>query len=138
LIEKNKQVDHNLIPWVIYTEPEIAWVGMSEQAVKRAGVDYKRGLFPYAATGRVLAAGTPAGSVKIISDANTDRVMGVHIVGRSASELIGEAVTVVTFEVSTEDIAKTAHAHPTLSEALHEAALDVDNLAIHKVVPRKH
>lgn len=135
---QSTQVDHNVIPWVIYTEPEIAWVGMSEQEAKRSGVDYKKGVFPYAATGRALATGAPGGFVKIIADAGTDRVIGAHIIGRNASELIGEAVTAMVFEGSAEDIARTVHAHPTLSEALHEAALDVDNRAIHKAAPRKH
>ena len=134
---QSTSVDHNIIPWVIYTEPEIAWVGVSEQKAKESGIHYKKGMFPYAATGRALAADAPAGFVKIIADADTDRVIGVHIIGRSASELIAEAVTVMAFEGSAEDIARTVHAHPTLSETLHEAALDVDNLAIHKAGLRK-
>ncbi len=129
---QSTRVDHNLIPWVIYTEPEIAWVGISEQTAKQSKVDYKKGLFPYAAAGRALAVNAPAGFAKVIAEADTDRVTGVHIIGRSASELIGEAVTVMAFQGSAEDIARTIHAHPTLSETLHEAALDVAGLAIHK------
>ncbi len=134
---QSASIDHNLIPWVIYTEPEIAWVGMSEQQAKKSGVNYKKGMFPYAATGRALAVNAPAGFVKVIAEADTDRVIGVHIIGRSASELIAEAVTVMAFAGSAEDIARTVHAHPTLSEALHEAALDADNLAIHKAAPKR-
>ena len=125
-------VDHDLIPWVIYTEPEIAWVGQTEQQLKDAGSSYKAGMFPFLATGRALAANCGVGFVKVIADASTDRVLGVHIIGRNASELIAEAVTVMAFEGTSEDIARTVHAHPTMSEAIHEAALDVDSRAIHK------
>ena len=125
-------VDHDLIPWVIYTEPEIAWVGHTEQELKNAGSAYKAGMFPFLATGRALAANSGVGFVKVIADASNDRVLGVHIIGRNASELIAEAVTVMAFEGTSEDIARTVHAHPTMSEAIHEAALDVDSRAIHK------
>lgn len=129
---QNSLIDHNLIPFVVYTEPEIAWVGKTEQQLKEAGVEYNAGMFPFAATGRALAADAAAGFVKIIADKRTDRVLGVHIVGRNASELIAEAVIVMAFEGSAEDIARTVHAHPTMAEAIHEAALDVDYRAIHK------
>lgn len=125
-------VDHNLIPWVVYTEPEIAWVGKTEQQLKQANIAHNSGVFPFAATGRALAVDAPAGFVKVLADAQSDRVLGVHVIGRNASELIAEAVTVMAFEGSSEDIARTVHAHPTLAEAMHEAALDVDYRAIHK------
>ncbi|MCW8963917.1 MAG: dihydrolipoyl dehydrogenase [Gammaproteobacteria bacterium] len=125
-------VDHNLIPSVVYTEPEIAWVGKTEQQLKEAGTEFVSGQFPFAATGRALAVDATAGFVKVIADSTTDRVLGVHVIGRNASELIAEAVVVMAFEGTAEDIARTVHAHPTLSEAMHEAALDVDFRAIHK------
>jgi dihydrolipoamide dehydrogenase len=129
---QQSQIDHNLIPFVVYTEPEIAWVGKTEQQLKKDGVEYNAGMFPFAATGRALAADAAAGFVKVIADKQTDRVLGVHIVGRNASELIAEAVIVMAFDGSAEDIARTVHAHPTMAEAIHEAALDVDYRAIHK------
>jgi len=125
-------IDHNLIPSVVYTEPEIAWVGKTEQQLKEAGTEYVSGQFPFAATGRALAVDATAGFVKVLADSTTDRVLGVHVIGRNASELIAEAVVVMAFAGTAEDIARTVHAHPTLSEAMHEAALDVDFRAIHK------
>jgi dihydrolipoamide dehydrogenase len=126
-------VNYETIPWVIYTHPEIAWVGITEQQAKESDLDYKTGFFPFAATGRALAMNEQGGRVKIIADAKTDQVLGVHILGPHASELIAEAVLAMEYSASSEDIARTIHAHPTLSEAMHEAALSVDDRAIHKV-----
>jgi dihydrolipoamide dehydrogenase len=125
-------IDHDLIPSVVYTEPEIAWVGKTEQQLKNEDIEFNAGMFPFAATGRALAVDAAGGFVKVVADKATDRVLGVHIVGKNASEIIAEAVTVMAFDGSAEDIARTIHAHPTMSEALHEAALDVDGRAIHK------
>ena len=119
------------IPWVIYTSPEIAWVGKTEQALKAEGVEYRVGKIPFMANGRALGAGTPAGFVKMIADANTDRILGVHIIGSNASELIGEAVVTMEFAGASEDLARICHAHPTLSEVVHEAALAVDKRPLH-------
>jgi len=130
-------VDHNLIPFVVYTEPEIAWVGKTEQQLKQDGVEFNSGMFPFAATGRALAVDAAGGFVKVIADKKSDRVLGVHIIGKNASEMIAEAVTVMAFDGSAEDIARTIHAHPTMSEAVHEAALDVDGRAIHKAGRRR-
>jgi len=124
-------IDHRTVPWVIYTHPEIAWVGDTEQQLKNKGVDYRSGSFPYRALGRAHGAGETDGFVKILADSNTDEILGVHILGAQASELIAEAVTAMVFRASSEDLARTIHAHPTLSEAMHEAALAVDGRAIH-------
>ncbi|MDR9389000.1 MAG: dihydrolipoyl dehydrogenase [Wenzhouxiangella sp.] len=120
------------VPWVIYTDPEIAWVGQTEKDLKAAGIDYRSGSFPFAATGRGLAMGDAAGHVKLLADAETDRLLGAQIIGPQASELIGECVVTMEFAGSSEDLARIVHAHPTLSEAVHEAALAVDGRAIHK------
>jgi len=125
-------VNYETIPWVIYTAPEIAWVGKTEQMLRQEGTPYRVGAFPFAATGRARAMEEPIGSVKILAHAQTDRILGVHILGPHASELIAEAVLAMEFSASAEDLARTVHAHPTLSEAIHEAALAVDNRAIHK------
>jgi dihydrolipoamide dehydrogenase len=119
-------VNFNTIPWVIYTSPEIAWVGQTEQQLKVAGVQYKSGTFPFMANGRARALGDTTGMVKILADAATDEILGVHIVGPMASELISEAVVAMEFRASSEDIARICHAHPSLSEATKEAALAVD------------
>ncbi|MDX3894287.1 dihydrolipoyl dehydrogenase [Pusillimonas sp.] len=119
-------VNYGVIPNVIYTSPEIAWVGRTEQQLKTAGVDYKAGSFPFMANGRARALGDTTGFVKVLADAKTDEVLGVHIVGPLASELIAEAVTIMEFRGAAEDIARICHAHPTLSEAMKEAALAVD------------
>ncbi len=126
-------VDFNTVPWVIYTSPEIAWVGKTENQLKEEGVAVKTGSFPFAATGRAKAMEEPIGLVKIIADAETDRILGVHIIGPHVSELIAECVVAMSFHASSEDLARIIHAHPTLSEAVHEAALAVDKRAIHKV-----
>ncbi len=119
-------VDFNTIPWIIYTSPEIAWVGKSEQQCKADGVAVKTGQFPFAANGRALGQGESGGFVKIIADAKTDRVLGGHIIHAHASELIQELVTAMEFKAASEDIARIVHGHPTLSEAVREAALAVD------------
>ena len=119
-------VNFNTIPWVIYTSPEIAWVGQNEQQLKAAGVQYKAGTFPFMANGRARAMGDTTGMVKILADAASDEILGVHIVGPMASELISEAVVAMEFRASSEDIARICHAHPSLSEATKEAALAVD------------
>ncbi|MCB1748014.1 MAG: dihydrolipoyl dehydrogenase [Gammaproteobacteria bacterium] len=124
-------VDFELIPWVIYTWPEIAWAGHTEQALTAAGRKVRAGSFPFMASGRARAMGDTDGFVKIIADADTDRVLGVHIVGPNASELIAEAVIAMEFGASAEDIARTVHGHPTLAESMHEAALATDRRAIH-------
>jgi dihydrolipoamide dehydrogenase len=119
-------VNFNTIPWVIYTSPEIAWVGRTEQQLKADGVHYKAGTFPFLANGRARALGDTTGMVKFLADAKTDEILGVHIVGPMASELISEAVVAMEFKASAEDIARICHAHPSLSEATKEAALAVD------------
>lgn len=123
-------VNFNTIPWVIYTSPEIAWVGKTEQQLKLEGRDYRSGRFPFLANGRARALGNTAGFVKVLADAKTDEVLGVHIVGPTASELIAEAVVIMEFRGASEDIARICHAHPTLSEAMKEAALAVDKRSV--------
>jgi dihydrolipoamide dehydrogenase len=123
-------VDFNTIPWVIYTSPEIAWVGQTEQQLKAAGRAYKAGTFPFMANGRARALGDTTGMVKMLSDAKTDEILGVHIVGPMASELISEAVVAMEFKASAEYIARICHAHAYLSEATKEAALAVDQRAL--------
>ncbi|WP_395668285.1 dihydrolipoyl dehydrogenase [Rhodoferax sp.] len=119
-------VNFNTVPWVIYTSPEIAWVGQTEQQLKASGRAYKAGSFPFLANGRARALGDTTGFVKFLADASTDEILGVHIVGPQASELIAEAVVAMEFKASAEDIARICHAHPSLSEATKEAALAVD------------
>jgi dihydrolipoamide dehydrogenase len=119
-------VNFATVPWVIYTSPEIAWVGKTEQQLKTEGREYKAGSFPFLANGRARALGDTTGFVKVIADAKTDEVLGVHVIGPMASELIAEAVTIMEFRGAAEDIARICHAHPTLSEAMKEAALAVD------------
>ena len=119
-------VNFNTVPWVIYTSPEIAWVGRNEQQLKADGVAYRSGTFPFLANGRARALGDTTGMVKMLADATTDEILGVHIVGPMASELIAECVVAMEFRASSEDIARICHAHPSLSEATKEAALAVD------------
>ena len=123
-------VDFNTVPWVIYTSPEIAWVGQTEQSLKAAGRAYKAGSFPFLANGRARALGDTTGFVKVLSDAETDTILGVHIIGPMASELIAEAAVAMEFKAAAEDIARICHAHPTLSEALKEAALATDGRSL--------
>ena len=119
-------VDFNTVPWVIYTSPEIAWVGKTEQQLKAEGSAYRAGSFPFSANGRARALGDTNGFVKILADAATDRILGVHIIGPFASELIAEGVVAMEFGAASEDLARICHAHPSLSEATKEAALAVD------------
>ncbi len=119
-------VNFNTIPWVIYTSPEIAWVGQTEEQLKASGKAYKAGTFPFLANGRARALGDTTGMVKMLADATTDEILGVHIVGPMASELIAECVVAMEFRASSEDIARICHAHPSLSEATKEAALAID------------
>ena len=125
------EINYDVIPSVIYTSPEIAWVGQTEQHLKASGRKIKIGTFPFAASGRAQALGDTTGMVKMISCEETDLILGVHIIGPQASELLAEAVLAMEYSASTEDLALTIHAHPTLSEALHEAALAVDKRALH-------
>jgi dihydrolipoamide dehydrogenase len=130
---KVAEMNYGVIPSVIYTAPEIAWVGMTEEQVKQSGRAYKVGSFSFAANGRAKAMEAAAGLVKVIAAEDTDELLGVHIVGPMAGELIGEAVVAMEFQGSAEDLQLTIHAHPSLSEAVHEAALAVDNRAIHAI-----
>src|SRR5580692_4100419 len=123
-------VNYKVIPSVIYTQPEIAWVGQTEEQVKASGRPYKTGTFPFAASGRARAMEAGAGMAKIVSAKDDDEVLGIHVIGPMAGELISEAVLAMEYSASTEDIQRTIHAHPTLSEAIHEAALNVDKKAI--------
>jgi dihydrolipoamide dehydrogenase len=123
-------VDFNTVPWVIYTSPEIAWVGKTEQQLKAEGRAYRAGSFPFMANGRARALGDTTGFAKVLADARTDEILGVHIIGPMASELISEAVVAMEFKASAEDIGRICHAHPSLSEATKEAALAVDKRAL--------
>jgi len=124
-------VNLDTVPWVIYTHPEIAWVGKTEQQLKNAGTEYRVGQIPFAANGRALGQGDTTGFVKMLACAKTDRILGVHVIGNNASELIAEAVVAMEFNASAEDIARICHAHPTLSETMHEASLAVDKRPLH-------
>jgi dihydrolipoamide dehydrogenase len=126
-------VNYQVIPSVIYTAPEIAWVGQTEEQLKAAGVAFKRGVFPFAASGRARAMEAAVGFVKILAGRETDTILGVHIIGPMAGELIAEATLAMEFQASAEDLQRTIHAHPTLAEALHEAALAVDKRAIDSI-----
>tara|TARA_A100001391_G_scaffold204919_1_gene202458 strand:- start:1158 stop:2597 length:1440 start_codon:yes stop_codon:yes gene_type:complete len=125
------EMNYDAIPSIIYTFPEVAWVGKTEQQAKSEGIEVKTGSFPFAASGRAMANNATEGLAKIIADAETDRVLGVHIIGQHAGELIAQGVTALEFGASAEDLALICTAHPTLSEAVHEAALAVDGHAIH-------
>lgn len=126
-------MDFNTIPWVIYTDPEIAWVGQTEAELKEAGVAYRAGSFSFAANGRAKAMDKAAGLIKVLADEATDRILGVHIVGPMASELVGQAVIAMECEASSEDLARMCFAHPSLSESMHEAMLSVDGRALHGI-----
>jgi hypothetical protein len=123
-------IDYNCIPWVIYTSPEIAWVGKTEQQLKAEGRAYKPGQFPFAANGRALGMGQADGFVKVLADAQTDEILGVHIVGAAASDLIAEAAVAMEFKAAAEDIGRVCHPHPSLSEVMREAALATDKRAL--------
>ncbi|AWN22690.1 dihydrolipoyl dehydrogenase [Deinococcus irradiatisoli] len=124
-------VNYGVIPWVIYTSPEIAWAGLTEQAAKDQGLNVRTGQFPFSANGRAMGHNDTRGFVKVVADAATDKVLGVHMVGPNVSEMIAEAVTLMEFGGSAEDLGRTVHAHPTLSEAVKEAAMGVGKQAIH-------
>ncbi len=125
------EINYEVIPAIVYTHPEIAMVGKTEEQLKEQDIAYKKGICPFGANGRARTLGDHEGRVKILADAESDRVLGVHIIGSRAGDLIAEAAAAMEFGASSEDIARTCHAHPTLSEAVHEAALDVDDRAIH-------
>lgn len=131
LVGQKPHVDFNHVPWVIYTWPEIAWVGETEQALRARGAAYRSGVFPFMANGRARAMGETTGMVKMLAAAEDDRLLGVHVIGPNASELISEGVLALSFGASAEDLARTSHAHPTLSEAMHEAALATDARMLH-------
>lgn len=124
-------VNYDVIPGIVYTEPEVATVGKTEEQLKEEGIVYKKGTFPYLANGRARALGATDGKVKILADAQTDRILGVHIIGARAGDLIAEAVLAMNFSASSEDLARTVHAHPTLSEIVKEAAMAVEGRALH-------
>ena len=128
---KHAEMNYDLVPSVIYTHPEIAWVGKNEQELKDASIEYKVGKFPFAASGRALAVDQSVGFVKLLSDAKTDTILGVHVFGPSAAEIVQQALISMEFGASSEDLGLTIFSHPTVSEALHEAALAVNNEAIH-------
>ncbi|MDH3310932.1 MAG: dihydrolipoyl dehydrogenase [Gammaproteobacteria bacterium] len=134
---RETKVNYDVVPSVIYTHPEIAWVGKTEQALKAAGTTCRSGMFPFAANGRARAMGQAAGFIKVLADFHTDRVLGVHLIGPHCSELVAPAALAMSFGASNEDIMLTMFAHPTLSEALHEASLAVAGHAIHMAQPRK-
>lgn len=129
--QQHDAIDFNTIPWVIYTAPEIAWVGKNEQELKAADIPYKVGQFPFMANGRARAINAASGFVKVLAHAETDRVLGVHMIGPHVSELISEAVMAMAFSACSEDIAAIVHAHPSLSEVFHEAALAANDRALH-------
>jgi dihydrolipoamide dehydrogenase len=131
LAGKATQVNYDLVPSVIYTHPEIAWVGKNEEELKAEGVEYKVGVFPFLASGRALAANDADGMVKLIADKTSDRILGCHIIGASAADLLQQIVIAMEFSASAEDIGLTMFSHPALSEAVHEAALAANGHAIH-------
>lgn len=127
----NSHINYDVIPAIVYTHPEVATVGATEEQLQEDGVDYKKGICPFGANGRARTLGEIEGRVKMLAETQTDRVLGVHIIGARAGDLIAEAAAAMEYGASSEDIARTCHAHPTLAEAVHEAALDVDRRAIH-------
>ncbi len=130
IVTGHGHVNYDAIPGVVYTHPEIASVGKTEDELKEAGIEYNKGVFPFAANGRALSLGDSAGRVKLLADAKTDRLLGAHIIGPRAGDLIAEAAIAIEFGASAEDIARAVHAHPTLAEAVKESALAVDDRAI--------
>ena len=132
LLTGHGHINYDAIPWVIYTDPEIAWVGQTEEQLKEAGIPYRAGSFPFAPNGRAKALGSTDGLVKILAHKETDRILGVHMIGPRVSELIAEVAVAVEFGASAEDIARSCHAHPTLAEVVKEAALAVDGRALHR------
>ena len=130
IVGQKPHIDYNCVPWVIYTHPEIAWVGKTEQQLKQEGREIKTGQFPFMANGRALGMGNSDGFVKMIADAKTDEILGVHIVSTNASDLIAEAVAAMEFKAASEDIGRVCHPHPSLSEVMREAALAVEKRAL--------
>lgn len=130
IVGQKPHIDYNCIPWVIHTSPEIAWVGKTEETLKAEGRAIKTGQFPFMANGRALGMAQADGFVKVIADAATDEILGVHIIGAGASDLIAEAVVAMEFKASAEDIARICHPHPSLSEVMREAALATDKRAL--------
>jgi len=128
---QKSHVNYDAIPGVVYTHPELASVGKTEEQLQATGIDYNAGSFPFIANGRARAMSATDGFVKVLADAESDRILGVHIMGADAGTIIAEAVLAIELGASAEDLARTCHAHPTLNEALKEAALDVDERAIH-------
>ena len=128
---KHAEMNYDLVPSVIYTHPEIAWVGKNEEELKNDNIEYKVGKFPFAASGRALAVEQSVGFVKLLTDAKTDTIIGVHVFGPSAAEIVQQALISMEFGASSEDIARTCHAHPTLSEAFKEACMDAHGQPIH-------
>ena len=126
-------MNYDVIPGIIYTNPELAGVGLTEEQAKEKGIDYRVGKFPFRANGRAVANEDLEGMVKFVADAKTDRILGAHILQHAASELIAEAASVMEFGGSSEDLGRTTHSHPTLSEAVKEAALNVEKRALHIV-----
>ncbi|HET7314322.1 dihydrolipoyl dehydrogenase [Salinisphaera sp.] len=137
LAGQKPHVNYDVIPSVVYTQPELAWVGKSEAQVKSAGIDYRVGQIPFAANGRAKALAQQGGFIKMIADAKTDEILGVHMIGPYVSELVQEMVVAMEYKASSEDIARIIHGHPTLGETVHEAALAVDGRPIHFPPPRK-
>ena len=131
IVNGTGQIHYDAIPAIVYTHPEIAMVGKTEQQLKEEGTEYRKGMCPYGANGRARAIGDAEGRVKILADAETDRLLGVHIIGAHAGDLIAEAAVAMTFKASSEDLARCSHAHPTLSEILMEAAMAVEGRAVH-------
>jgi dihydrolipoamide dehydrogenase len=131
IMGQKPHVDFNCVPWVIYTSPEIAWVGQTEEQLKAAGIEYKKGTSGFAANGRALGLGQANGTVKILACAKTDRILGLHMIGPMVSELVTEGVLSLEFRAAAEDLARIVHAHPSLSEVIHEAALAVDKRPLH-------
>ena len=131
LVKGYGEVNYNAIPGIVYTHPEIASVGKTEDQLQEEGVPYRKGVFPYLANGRARCIGDTEGFVKMLAHAETDRLLGVHILGTQAGDLIAEAAVALEFDASSEDLARSTHAHPTLAEIMKEAALAVDGRAIH-------
>jgi dihydrolipoamide dehydrogenase len=137
MVGEHQHVNYDAIPGVVYTHPELATVGRTEEQLRESGCKYQKAVFPFQASGRARTLGQTEGRVKILADATTDRILGVHILGPRAGDLIGEATAAMEFGASTEDLALVCHAHPTLAESLGEAALGVAGRAIHMAGPRR-
>lgn len=134
---QHASMNYDAVPSVIYTQPEIAWVGKTEQLLRTEGIEYRTGMFPFTASGRARATGQTGGFIKLLADADTDRLLGAHMIGPHASELIAQAVLALEMQASAEDVMLTVFAHPTLSESFHEAALAVHGRAVHMARPRR-